>query len=165
MNNIYISSILLLKVHHDYSVNENQYRMPIPYPTCDQKSKVLSIKALLDRSKTIKHIFLGILNGNKDIDESVIIDTAKELNEIYFPISQQSLDKRKKQKYCYYTIRHFVCSGLLTKECQNPHCLVKSRCDDWGDIWDAQNTDYIKKTQRLKDILSLSCSAQPQGDK
>lgn len=162
MSSLYFSSLLLLKVHHDYSININQYRLPIPYPNCSQKSKVNSFKALLEQSKTIQVILGDILNGNKDIDESVIINTAKELIEIYFPISQQNLDKRKKQKYCYYTIRHFVCSGLLTEECQNPHCLVKNRCDDWADIWDAQNTDYIKKIQLLKDILSLSCSAQSQ---
>ncbi len=164
MNNLYISSLLLLKVHHNYSVNENQYRMPIPYPICDQTSKVVSLKALLERSKTIKPILLDILNGNKDLDESVIIDTAKELIEIYFPTSQQSLNKRKKQKYCYYTPRHFVCSGLLTKECRKPNCLVEHWCEEWADIWDAQNKDYVKKTQLLAGILSLPCFAKPQGE-
>lgn len=164
MNSLYFSSLLLLKVHHDYSINKNQYRMPIPYPTCDQTSKVSSLKALLEQSQTIKPILLCILNGNKDVDESLIIGIAKELIEIYFPISQQELDKRKKQKYCYYTTRHFVCSALLTKKCQNPDCLLEKRCDDWADIWDAQNIDYIKKTQLLKDIFCLPCSAHLQGD-
>lgn len=165
MNNLHISSLLLLKVHHDYSVNESQYRMPIPYPICDQTSKVLSLKALLERSKTVKPILLGIVDGNKYFDESVIIDTAKELIEIYFPVSQRNLNNRVKQKYCYYTPRHFVCSGLLTKQCENPDCLVENRCTEWADIWDAQNRDYAKKTKILKDILSLSCSAHPQGGK
>jgi hypothetical protein len=164
MNSIYFSNILLLKIHHDYSV-KNQYRMPIPYPVCAQTNKVYTLKALLDRSKTIKPILQGMLNGNKDFDETLIINTAKELIEIYFPISQQNLEKRKKQKYCYYTPRHYVCSGLLTKQCQNPDCLAENRCKDWADVWDAQNTDYIKKTQLLKELLSLPCSAKPLGDK
>lgn len=163
MNNFYYANLLLLKVHHDFSVNENQYRMPIPYPICDQSSKVVSLKALLERS-TIKPILLGIIDGYKDLDESVIIDTAQELIEIYFPNSQLCFDRRKTEKYCYYTPRHFVCSGLLTKECKKPSCLLENCCNEWAYIWDAQNHDYVKKVQLLRDILSLPCTSQKQED-
>lgn len=164
MNNFYYANLLLLKVHHDFSVNENQYRMPIPYPICDQSSKVVSLKALLERS-TIKPILLGIIDGYKDLDESVIIDTAQELIEIYFPTSEQCFDRRKTEKYCYYTPRHFVCSGLLTKECKKPSCLLENCCKEWAYIWDAQNHGYVKKVQLLRDILSLPCTTQKQEDR
>lgn len=167
MNSFYYANLLLLKVHHVYSTEHNQFRMPVPYPTFGQSSRVDSLKALFEPSSPIKinFLLLDILNGNRDIDACYIIDTAQELIEIYFPTSEQCLDKRKNEKYCYYTPRHFVCSGLLTKECKKPSCLLENCCKKWAYIWDAQNHDYVKKVQLLRDILSLPCTSQKQEDK